>query len=68
MIEKVLDRASVAFAGAVLAFLLAKYGYGATGLDEPQNLAYGGLILTAAAHWMVRDFASQPPRQDSRDA
>lgn len=54
MIEAVLDRASVAFAGAVLALLLAEYGFGAKGLARPEDLAYGGLVLSAGALGVIR--------------
>ena len=59
MIQKVLDRASVAFAGAVLGFLLAEYRFGAKGLDRPEGLAYGGLILTLGALGIVRLTSTQ---------
>ena len=54
MIQRALDGLSMIFAGAVLALLLAKYGYGATGLDKPQNIAYAGLILSLGALALLR--------------
>jgi hypothetical protein len=65
VIQKVLDRVSVAFAGAVLGFLVAEHAFGAKGLDRPENLAYGGLILTAGALGFVRMTVARPRSQDA---
>ena len=54
MVRKALDGLSMLFAGAVLALLLAKHGYGATGLDKPQNIAYAGLVLSLGALALFR--------------
>jgi hypothetical protein len=65
VIQKVLDRLSVAFAGAVLGFLLAEHGFGAKGLDKPEDLAYGGLILALGALGIVKMTAADSPSPES---
>lgn len=64
MIQTALERLSVAFAGAMLGFLLAEYGYDIKGLEKPENLAYGALVLTLAALGIVRMTAAQSPRHN----
>lgn len=54
MIHAMLDRVSVAFAGAVLGFLMAEHAFNVKGLDKPENLAYGGLVLCLGALGIVR--------------
>ncbi len=65
MIQTALDRLSIAFAGAVLGLLLAKYGYDVQGLEKSENLAYGALVLTLGALGIVRMTAAKPPKHNS---
>ena len=54
MIQSILDRASTAFAGAGLGFLVAEHGFGVKGLEQPESFAYVGLIFALAALGIVR--------------
>ncbi|WP_062765539.1 hypothetical protein [Sphingopyxis terrae] len=65
MIQTALDRLSIALAGAVLGLLLAEYGYGVQGLEKPENLAYGALVLTLGALGIVRMTAAKTPMHNS---
>ena len=68
MIQRVLDRLCVAFAGAVLGLLLAEYGFGAKGLHEPKSVVSAGLYLSLAALATVRIRAMQARSHNSEAA
>jgi hypothetical protein len=54
--QRVLEVASIAFAGANLGLLLAEHGYNVGGLDKPEELASIALYLTLAALGTLRAF------------
>ena len=45
---------AVGFAGATLGLLVAKYGFGASGVDRPETVAWVGFVLSFGAYITLR--------------
>ncbi len=45
---------AVGFAGAGFALLAAKYLFGATGTDTPENIAFLGFVVSFGTHIFLR--------------